>query len=280
VGRLAQAAPRTFENVDAAYNPQWLQIEEQTVSNLDWFSPQTAWAAAASGLYIYDMWRILQLVPPSAWEVAAAGFIYLGLYMSRYQEVRKLDAHYQVSFYASCGWTLYAFASLLHAMAYSPDAKMPLGAVEAFHGGACAVYLGSCLYFYNYHWGRAFRHFQEGRARPWFVVGLASLTFAHGLTVGHIGKMMEDPGWFSTVAKIYPDQWRWIADTRLLELYLTAAALFLVILHIRGVLTGTKNAAVVFLGTVIVPTAALMGETCYMKACAWQHYFMVGPKHF
>lgn len=37
-----------------------------------------------------------------------AVFIYLGLYASRLEEVKKMDKHYQVSFYASCGWTFYA----------------------------------------------------------------------------------------------------------------------------------------------------------------------------
>jgi len=46
------------------------------------------------------------------------------------------------------------------------------------------------------------------------------------------------------------------------------------------VLTGTKNAAVVFMGTVIVPTAALFLETFVLNSCAWQHYWMVGPKHW
>ena len=48
-----------------------------------------------------------------------------------------------------------------------------------------------------------------------------------------------------------------------------ALALFLVILHLRGVLTGTANATWVFLGTVIVPTAALFWETFQIRAVAW-----------
>lgn len=277
---LGRSATGLFKQVDSNYNPQWLDIEEKGVDSLEWFHPQTAWATAATALYAFDLWRIFHLIPPTALEVFVATIVYAGLYMSRYQDVPKLDKHYQVSFYASCGWTFYAVASLFHALAYTKNPIMPVGIAEALHGGASAVYLGSCAYFYQFHWGRQIRHIQEGRFRPWFAAGLASLTFAHALTVGHILKMFEDPGWFPTVAKIYPDQWQWIADTRLLELYLTAAALFLVILHLRGVLTGTKNAAVVFLGTVVVPTAALMAETCFLHACAWQHYFMVGPKHF
>ena len=80
--------------------------------------------------------------------------------------------------------------------------------------------------------------------------------------------------------KIYPDQWQWIANTQFLELYLTALALFLVILHLRGVLTGKANATILFVGTVIVPTAALFGETYFIDAVAWQQYFMWSFKHW
>merc|ERR1719436_729627 len=165
-------------------------------------------------------------------------------------------------------------------MAYSPDPLIPLAVAQPLHAAASLVYLASCAYFYTYHWGRQIRHVIEGRFRPWFAAGLASLTAVHGLTVGHVLKVLDDPGWWKTVAHIYDDEWQWLADTRLLELYLTAAALFLVILHLKGVLTGTKNATVLFLGTVIIPTAALFLETFNLKACAWEHYFMVGPKYF
>eukprot|EP00435_Cladocopium_sp_Y103_P008679 s3480_g2.t1 len=43
---------------------------------------------------------------------------------------------------------------------------------------------------------------------------------------------------------------------------------------------GTANATWVFLGTVIVPTGALFWETCQIRAVAWQHYWMYGPKHW
>jgi hypothetical protein len=283
VGRPAGAKAAEFQNLDAQYNSAWLDIEEKSVESMNWANPQTVFAIGASALYAFDVWRIGHLIPPTGQEAVLAGLLYLGLYASRYQDVRKLDVHYQVSFYASCGWTFYAFASLVHAMSYSPDAAQHVLSqqdADAFHGGAAAIYLGSCAYFYAYHWGRQWRHLMENRIRPMFVVGLGSLTFAHGLTVGHILKCLDDPKWFGTVAKIYPDEWQWMADTRLVELYLTAFALFLVICHLRGVLTGTANAAVVFLGTVIVPTALLFGETFFIKACAWEHYFMWGPKHW
>mmetsp|Transcript_57124 Transcript_57124/g.161997 ORF Transcript_57124/g.161997 Transcript_57124/m.161997 type:complete len:365 (+) Transcript_57124:53-1147(+) len=281
-GRVALRAQQagSFLAIDETYNKQWLEIEEKPIAKLGWEHQQTGFAAAATAFYVFDMLRILCLVPPTAVEVMAIGMIYFGLYGSRHQEVPDLAPHYQVSFYASLGWTFYAWASLVHAMAYSPNPVLPMNLADPIHTLGCYVYLASCLYFYTYHWGRQVRHVIQGRFRPWFAVGLASLTAVHSLTVGHILKMLDDPGWLPTIIKIYSDEWRWIADTRLLELYLTAAALFLVILHLKGVLTGTKNAAAVFLGTVILPTAALFMETYTLDACAWQHFFMVGPKYF
>lgn len=250
------------------------------MSNMAWSHPQTFWAAAATAIYAFDMIRFLALVPPTAIEVLVVAFIYLGLYCSRYQEVRDLDKHYQISFYASCGWTFYAVTSLIHAMSWSNDPILSKENAEALHAAGATIYLGSCAYFYKYHWGRQIRHLQEGRFRPWFAFGLAALTGVHSLTVGHIFKMFDDPKWYETVQFIYQDQWHWIADTRLAELYLTALALFLVILHLRGILTGTRNATWVFLGTVIVPTAALFYETLTLNAVAWNHYWMVGPKYW
>merc|ERR1712207_58682 len=145
-------------------------------------------------------------------------FIYFGLYASRYQDVPKLEPHYQVSFYASCGWTFYAWVSLVHGMAYGPSPLLPIALAEPLHASASIIFLASCIYFYTYHWGRQIRHAIEGRFRPWFAAGLASLTVVHGLTVGHVLKMLDDPGWWKTIAHIYDDEWRWLADTRLLEL--------------------------------------------------------------
>lgn len=269
-----------LQQLDASYNPRWLEVEEQNIGQLEWLHPQTGFAVAATSLYGFDMLRFLGLVKPTATEALIAVFVYLGLYASRLEEVKNMDKHYQVSFYASVGWTIYALASLFHALSCGPEPPMSRDLAENLHTFGAGIFLLSCGYFYSYHWGRIIRHIQEGRFRPYFAFGLASLTFVHGLTVGHIWKMMDDPEWYDTVQKIYPDQWQWIADTRFAELYLTALALFLVILHLRGVLTGTANATWVFLGTVIVPTAALFWETFQIRAVAWQHYWMYGPKHW
>eukprot|EP00929_Paragymnodinium_shiwhaense_P122518 TRINITY_DN9533_c0_g1_i1.p1 TRINITY_DN9533_c0_g1~~TRINITY_DN9533_c0_g1_i1.p1 ORF type:complete len:343 (+),score=66.68 TRINITY_DN9533_c0_g1_i1:93-1121(+) len=274
------ASSGVMDKLDASYNPDWSSGDGNSVDSMAWEHQQTFWAAAATAFYAFDMVRFFALVPPVALEVVFITLIYMGLYGSRLQEVQKLEKHYQVSFYASVGWTFYAITSLVHAMAYSPDPMLSKGAAEGLHSVGAMVYLASCGYFYSYHWGRQLRHVQEGRFRPLFAGGLASLTFVHGLTVAHIFKMFDDSKWYETVNFLYPDQWHWVADTRLAELYLTALALFLVILHLRGVLTGTRNAVWVFLGTVIAPTAALFYETMSLNAVAWNHYWMVGPKYW
>jgi hypothetical protein len=269
-----------MDRIDANYNPAWLEVEENDVRSLKWLHPQSLWAVAATGFYCFDMTRFLSLAPPSAVEAVAVMIIYVGLYASRFEEIPSMEKHYQISFYASMGWTFYAVTSLLHALSFSKDPVIATGPAEVLHGIGSAVYLASCIYFYTYHWGRQVRHILQNRFRPYFALGLASLTFVHGLTVAHIWRMLDDPKWFSTVMQIYPDQWHWIADTRLAELYLTALALFLVILHLRGVLTGTANATWVFLGTVIVPTGALVTETFNGLDAGWMAISMNGPKHW
>jgi len=102
----------------------------------------------------------------------------------------------------------------------------------------------------------------------------------HLLSVVHIFKVLDDPLWWPTVAAVYPTEWHFVADIRVAELFLIAAALFLVICHVRGVMTGARNAALVFAGTVFAPTAALLLEVAPLNASAWQHYFMLGPKHW
>lgn len=273
------ATTSVIDRVDASYNPAWEEVKENNFNALAWVHPQSLFAAAATAIYVFDMGRFVTLSPPRALEALAVIVVYIGLYCSRLEEVKDMDKHYQISFYASCGWTFYAAASLVHALAYSPDPILAKGPAEALHSWAGIVYLGSCLYFYSYHWGRQVRHVLEGRFRPLFAAGLASLTFVHALTVGHILRMLDDPKWYETILAIYPKQWQWIADTRLAELYLTALALFLVILHLRGVLTGTRNAVWVFLGTVIVPTTALFYETVKLDA-GWMAVNMDGPKHW
>lgn len=273
----AGGASSGWEKVDATYNPDWLSIEERSFGDLQWRHPQTVWAGAACALWAFEVYRFLHLMPPSGLEVCVAGLVYAGLYASRYQEVERLPKHYRVTFYASCGWAFYSFASLVHVMAGSSSGAGP---AEAFHAAGCAVFLGSCLFFYAYHWGRMWRHWCEDRFRPWFAFGIAGLTAVHLLSVGHIFKVLDDPRWWPTVAAIYPDEWHFVADIRLAELFLTAAALFLVICHLRGVLTGTKNAAVVFAGTVFLPAAALVFESWFLQASAWQHYLMNGPKYW
>lgn len=247
------------------------------MEDLTWAHDQTFWAVAASMLWLFEVWRFANVVPPTELEAAVAGLVYLGLYGSRYQEIEHLPEHYRVTFYASCGWAVYSYASLVHVMFGSASG---VGAAEAFHGAASAVFLGSCAYFYYFHWSRMYRHCLENRFRPWFAFGLAGLTAVHLLSIAHIFKVLDDPKWWPTVASIFPNEWHFVADIRFAELFLTAAALFLVICHLRGVLTGARNAAVVFAGTVFAPTAALLLEAEPLRASAWQHYFMLGPKHW
>ena len=119
---------------------------------------------------------------------------FCGLHAFRLNDEGKLDEHYQVSFYAYIGWTFYALVSLVHSFCHGPHLILSLFLAEPPHYVAVAVFLASCVYFCEHHWGRQIRHIMEGRFRPWFAIGLGSLTLAHALSVGHIWKMFDDAG--------------------------------------------------------------------------------------
>merc|ERR1712060_833397 len=102
----------------------------------------------------------------------------------------------------------------------------------------------------------------------------------HALTPLDFAKRLDDPGWWKVVCQIYPDEWWWVADVRIIELFVTAAALWLIILHIEGVFTGMKNAAVVVVCTIFLPLGIMVWESTWLKSSAWQLFFMVGPKYW
>jgi hypothetical protein len=102
----------------------------------------------------------------------------------------------------------------------------------------------------------------------------------HALTIADFGKRIDDGKWWKTVCTVYPDEWWWVADVRIIELFVTAAALWLIILHIQGVFTGMKNAAIVVGGTIVLPLLVMAAESSTLRASAWQHYLMLGPKHW
>jgi len=143
-----------------------------------------------------------------------------------------------------------------------------------------AVFAISCVYFYGYHWTRMWRHYQQSRFRPFWIPGLVGLMALHALTPADFAKRLDDGGWWKTVCAIYPNEWWWVADVRCIELFVTAAALWMIILHRQGVFTGMKNAVAVVVGTIFLPLLVMVAETSWLHASAWQHYFMVGPKYW
>ncbi|CAL1169427.1 unnamed protein product [Cladocopium goreaui] len=191
---------------------------------------------------------------PTELEVWLTAIVYIPWIFFCWRDTEQLENHYAVTFYASCGW---AFMSLSSLFSVLYQEKYPDFALGILLFGNC-VFALACLYFYGYHWTRMWRHFTQNRFRPLWIPGLLGLMCLHLLTPLDLMKRLDDPGWWKTVCSVYNDEWWWVADVRIIELFVTAAALLLIILHIQGVFTGMKNAAVVALAPVRVTSGRIV----------------------
>jgi len=254
----------------------WDDIKQKSLREVDWLNVHGVLSVCSLLLILYQSVRIGLHQAPSIPEVWVTTAIYLPWIYFCARDTGKLENHYRVTFYASCGWGFMSLASL-HSVVYQD--KFPELSFDILAIGNI-VFLASCVYFYGYHWSRMWRHYTQNRFRPLWIPGLLGLMCLHGLTVADFAKRVDDSGWWKIVCTIYPDEWWWVADVRLIELFVTAAALWLIILHIQGVFTGMKNAAVVVVGTIFFPLLIMVLESTWLKASAWQHYLMVGPKYW
>lgn len=254
----------------------WGAMEEKPLSKLDWRNVHGIFTIMSIVLFVFQIGRIALHQAPSIPEVWITTAVYLPWTALCWRDTAKLEEHYRVTFYASCGWALMSLASL-HSVVYQD--KYPELAFQILVAGN-VVFGVACAYFYGYHWSRMWRHFQQNRFRPLWIPGLVGLMALHGLTIADFVKRLDDPGWWKTVCQIYSDEWWWVADVRIIELFVTAAALWLIILHIQGVFTGMKNAALVVSGTIFTPVVVMVLESTWLRASAWQHYLMVGPKYW
>lgn len=254
----------------------WGSIEAKSLLEIDWLNVHGILTLSSLMLFLAQSVRIAAHQSPSLLEVWITTAIYLPWIYLCWRDTEKLENHYRVTFYASCGWGFMSLASL-HSVLYQdkfPDLSFGILAVGNL------VFAVSCAYFYTYHWTRMWRHYQENRFRPLWIPGLLGLMLLHSLTIADFAKRLDDAGWWKTVCLIYPDEWWWVADVRIIELFVTAAALWLIVLHIQGVFTGMKNAAIVVIGTIFLPLIVMVLESTWLRASAWQHYLMVGPKYW
>eukprot|EP00931_Biecheleriopsis_adriatica_P006330 TRINITY_DN107746_c0_g1_i1.p1 TRINITY_DN107746_c0_g1~~TRINITY_DN107746_c0_g1_i1.p1 ORF type:complete len:411 (-),score=58.45 TRINITY_DN107746_c0_g1_i1:82-1314(-) len=275
--RAAEGSDRLAPRVDwGGASTGWADIPSKSILQVDWLNIHGLLTVSSMLLFLGQISRILAHKAPSELEVWITTAIYLPWIYYCWRDTDQLENHYAVTFYASCGWAFMSLASL-HSVVYQdkfPDVAFGILALGNL------VFLTSCIYFYGYHWTRMWRHFQQNRFRPLWIPGLLGLMCLHLLTPLDFLKRMDDMGWWKTVCSVYSDEWWWVADVRIIELFVTAAALLLIILHIQGVFTGMKNAAVVVIFTIFAPLGLMVLESTWLRASAWQHYLMVGPKYF
>lgn len=276
-GRASLAARRAAPKVDWVGSATgWDEIKERPLSEVNWLNVHGVFTVLCAALFLYQMVRIASHQAPSMPEVWFTTGVYLPWIYFCWRDTEQLENHYRVTFYASCGWGIMSLASLHSVMYQEKFPELAFGILAAGN----AVFAASCAYFYGYHWTRMWRHYQQNRFRPLWIPGLLGLMLLHFLTVWDFLKRLDDGGWWKTVCTIYPDEWWWVADVRIIELFVTAAALWLIILHIQGVFTGMKNAALVVVGTIFTPLLVMVLESTWLRASAWQHYMMVGPKYW
>ncbi|CAK9005439.1 unnamed protein product [Durusdinium trenchii] len=254
----------------------WGRIRQKSILDVDWLNIHGVMTLSAVVLFVAQISRILAHQKPTELEVWLTAMVYLPWIYFCWRDSEQLENHYAVTFYASCGWAVMSLSSLFSVLYQDKYPDFAFG-VLLFGNAIFAV---ACLYFYSYHWTRMWRHFTQNRFRPLWIPGLLGLMCLHLLTPLDLMKRLDDPGWWKTVCQVYNDEWWWVADVRIIELFVTAAALLLIILHIQGVFTGMKNAAVVVIGTIFAPLGLMVLESTWLRASAWQHYLMVGPKYW
>jgi len=283
VGTNAAQASRRGRSVRSAGRVDWLgtetgwnELKRGSLSELDWLNEHGILTISCLTLFTAQVIRLLLHQPPTVLEVWLTTSVYLPWMYFCWRDTQKLEYHYQVTFYASCGWGFFSLTSLHSMMLQDKYPELAFGVLSA----GMVVFTVACLYFYGYHWARMWRHFQQNRFRPLWIPGLTGLMALHGLSFVDYWKRIDDPGWWKVVCTIYSDEWWWVSDVRIIELFVTAAALWLIILHIKGVFTGMKNAAVVVLFTIAAPFVLMLLESTWIRASSWQHYFMLGPKYW
>eukprot|EP00435_Cladocopium_sp_Y103_P050494 s1418_g15.t1 len=236
----------------------WSGIRQKSILDVEWRNIHGVMTVSSIILFAAQISRILAHQAPTELEVWLTAMVYIPWIFFCWRDSEQLENHYAVTFYASCGWAFMSLSSLFSVLYQEKYPDFALG-ILLFGNFVFAL---ACLYFYGYHWTRMWRHFTQNRFRPLWIPGLLGLMCLHLLTPLDLMKRLDDPGWWKTVCSVYNDEWWWVADVRIIELFVTAAALLLIILHIQGVFTGMKNAAVVALALVRVISDAFDSCGC------------------
>jgi len=131
---VRNVAQRALPSVDwLGSNTGWDDIEGKSIFSLDLRNEHGVLAIASIVLFIYQLVRIAILrQPPSIPEVCLTTAIYFPWVFLCWRDTVKLEAHYRVTFYASCGWAIMSLASLWSSMiqATSPALAFDILAAE------------------------------------------------------------------------------------------------------------------------------------------------------
>jgi len=232
--------------------------KERRLDQMRWKDAHGVACVLSGVLFLFELVRFVYGEAPSDFECYFAAAIYMVIYASRFEGIRKLPSHFRVTFYATTGWTIYYIAHLLAATTpeYFAHGVYPAG----------IVFLASTIYFYKHWIERMWRHYVQDRFRPYYVPGLLGLMYFHGLDTVDLFNQWVDPKYWLHRVMILPDQVWTIQDVRLTGLFMSSMALFMITLHNKGVLTGGRNTLITVLFTIFVPAFFLTGTHATLQA--------------
>jgi len=239
-------------------NPMKTRKPSMKLTQMVWKDAHGAACVLSGVLFFFALFRFIVGEPPSDMECYVSGLTYAIIYASRFSSIRSLEPHFRVTFYATTGWTIYYIAHLLAAT------NPVLFAHSIYPTGI--IFIASTIYFYAHWLGRMWRHFVEDRFRPYYVPGLAGLMYFHTLDLIDLMNQWIDPKYWDHVVIPLPDQVWTIQDVRITGLFMSSAALFMITLHNKGVLTGGQNTLITVLFTIFVPAFILAGTHANLQA--------------
>ncbi len=180
--------------------------------------------------------------------------LYFVIFASNYHQIARQSKHHQVTFYCSCWWAFNSGIQIIALMIVEQNETMS----KAIQMCGSVVFVYGYTRFYWYQYKRAFRHFSQNRFGIFWFVGLLMLQLAHYQNLMFAIWSFKDVSFMNNLIHEYADQRLVLLNVYLTELFITGFALFMIVLHDKGVLTADRNAFVTMVFTVGFPTFCLV----------------------
>jgi len=199
--------------------------------------------------------RMFCKLEPSFSELTFSLTLYFVMFASKYHRISSQSRHHQITFYNSCAWAFNAGIQIVALMIVELQNGTIAKAMQLF-GNVVFIYGYSRFYWYQYK--RAFRHLSQNRFRISWFIGVLMLQLAHFQDLMLAICSFKELSYANNLIRQHADQKLVFMNMYLFELFMTSFALFMIVLHDKGILTANKNAFVTMAFTVVVPTICLL----------------------